>query len=266
MFDCYNRRINYLRISVTDRCNLRCRYCMPDKKTTPLSYDQILSFEEITAFVKLAAEAGINKVRLTGGEPLVRKDIAALVSMLAGIKGIQDLAMSTNGLLLAKFAATLKNAGLHRLNISLDTVNKQKFANLTRGGKLEDVLAGISAARKAGFDNIKINCVIQTSPEEEDAVNVAKFAAEHALEIRYIRKMTMDKGEFWQVIGGIGGNCSLCNRIRLSCDGWIYPCLFSEKRYSIHKLGPIQALQHAVANKPEAGTGSANNRFYRIGG
>ncbi|MBN1387648.1 MAG: radical SAM protein, partial [Bacteroidales bacterium] len=146
MYDRYNRRINYLRVSVTDRCNLRCRYCMPAEGIKLISHDDILSFDEITDFVKVAVDMGIDKVRLTGGEPLVRKDLPVLVEMLAGIKGIKDFSMTTNGTLLGKFAKTLADAGLQRVNISLDTMDPLKYTWLTRRGDLNQALEGIDAA------------------------------------------------------------------------------------------------------------------------
>ncbi len=135
MFDRFNRTINYLRISVTDRCNLRCRYCMPEEGIKLLRHEDILSFDEITGFTEVAVKHGVNKVRITGGEPLVRKGIVTLVKMIADIEGINDLSMTTNGVLLKDFAADLKTAGLHRVNISLDTTDPERFAYITRGGK-----------------------------------------------------------------------------------------------------------------------------------
>ena len=153
MFDRFKRQINYLRISVTDRCNLRCTYCMPEEGIRLLDHSDILSFEEITDFARMAVANGITKVRLTGGEPLVRKNIAELVSMLHGIDGLEDLSMTTNGILLPKFASDLKKAGLNRINISLDTVNPDKYCQITRNDELAQVLEGIEAALEAGLEH-----------------------------------------------------------------------------------------------------------------
>lgn len=266
MFDQFNRHINYLRISVTDRCNLRCRYCMPEDGVQLLDHSQILTFEEIVEVTSEAVGLGVDKVRLTGGEPLVRKGIVQLVAMLSRIKGIRDLSMTTNGLLLEKFAQPLANAGLQRINISLDTVNPMKYRLLTRTGELADVFKGIAAAKNAGLVPIKVNCVIEKSADEPDAKQVAEYCQQHGLDARFIHKMDLHTGEFYQVEGGIGGNCSLCNRLRLTANGMIKPCLFSEQDYDVRKLGAKNALLAALENKPACGTINQNGRFYNIGG
>src|SRR5664280_2578531 len=163
MLDRFNREINYLRISVTDRCNLRCRYCMPEEGIRLLRHEDILSFDEITGFTKAAVRNGITKVRITGGEPLVRKGIVSLVKMVASIDGIKDLSMTTNGVMLKEFALDLKKAGLHRVNISLDTADPDRFSQITRGGNINDVMSGIISAKDAGLLPVKINCVIPVS-------------------------------------------------------------------------------------------------------
>lgn len=140
MFDSYNRHINYLRVSVTDRCNLRCEYCMPAEGISLMQHSDILRFEEIVEVVKIAVGLGVDKVRITGGEPLVRKGIVELVSMISKVDGIKDLGMTTNGILLEEFALPLKNAGLHRINISLDTVEEERYFKITRGGDLRKVM------------------------------------------------------------------------------------------------------------------------------
>ncbi len=266
MFDGFSRRIHYLRISVTDRCNHRCVYCMPAEGVALIPRRKVLSFEEIEEVTRAAVEAGIDKVRLTGGEPLSRRGIVTLVDMLARIEGIRDLAMTTNGAALEAFAQPLRQAGLHRLNISLDTLNPERYAELTRGGDIGPTLAGIQAAKSAGFQPIKLNCVIETSPHEPDAEAVAEFAENQGLEIRFIRRMDIAGGSFWVVRGGTGGDCPRCNRLRLSSDGMIYPCLFSDLSFNIRELGPAQAIRQAVRAKPKSGTRSRHNRFYAIGG
>jgi len=265
MFDRYNRQINYLRISVTDRCNLRCTYCMPEDGIRILDHADILSFEEILEFTKLAVTNGITKVRLTGGEPLVRKDIVKLVSMLAGIDGLEDLSMTTNGILLSKYAYELKAAGLNRINISLDTVNSDKYCQITRNGDLTQVLEGIDAAHIAGLEPIKINCVLLGQPDEETR-QLKEFCESRNLDLRFIHQMNLKTGEFSTVEGGEGGNCSKCNRVRLLANGDIKPCLFSDLSYNIRKLGHEEALNLAVGNKPRSGTYNKSGEFYNIGG
>ena len=266
MYDSFNRKINYLRISVTDRCNLRCKYCMPEEGIELLHHKDILSFDEISEIVKQSVKLGIDKIRITGGEPLVRKGIVDLVHMIAQIPGILDFGMTTNGTLLEYFAEDIKKAGLHRINISLDTVNPEKFHEITRKGNLEDVFRGIETAKKAGLTPIKINCVIKESKTEQDALEVAEFCKANDLKIRYIKQMELAKGTFSIVDGGTGGNCSICNRLRLSANGIFYPCLFSNIGYNVRELGIKEAIEKAVSNKPKSGSCSNVNHFYNIGG
>ncbi|HNX55135.1 MAG TPA: radical SAM protein [Prolixibacteraceae bacterium] len=265
MFDRYNRNINYLRISVTDRCNLRCTYCMPEDGISLLPHSDILSFEEIAEFVTIAVKNGITKVRLTGGEPLVRKGIVELVRILAGIEGIEEIAMTTNGVLLPEFASDLKEAGLSRVNISLDTTNPKNFREITRIGTILDVLKGIEAAQKAGLSPIKINCVLLGQPEE-DITELKRFCKERELSLRFIHQMDLRNGEFSVVEGGDGGNCSKCNRLRLLANGDIKPCLFSDLAYNIRKVGFQEALNLALGNKPQSGSYNKSGEFYNIGG
>lgn len=265
MFDHFNRQINYLRISVTDRCNLRCIYCMPEEGIQLLNRADILSFEEIADFTRMAVENGITKVRLTGGEPLVRKDFVKLVAMLAAIDGLEDLSMTTNGILLSEHAVDLKKAGLNRINISLDTVNPDKFCQITRNGDLAKVLEGIEAARNAGLEPIKINCVIIGQPDD-DSRKLKQFCETRGLSLRFIHQMNLKTGEFSTIEGGEGGNCNKCNRVRLLANGDIKPCLFSDLSYNIRKLGHQEALNLALGNKPRSGTYNQSGEFYNIGG
>ena len=265
MFDSFNRRINYLRISVTDRCNLRCTYCMPAEGIPLIPRERILSSEEIVQITRIAVSMGITKVRITGGEPLVRRRIVNLVGMITKIDGIDDFGMTSNAIALSHFAKPLFDAGLQRLNISLDTVDPQRFRELTRCGELDEAIAGIDAAMEAGFDPIKLNCVIHKSSDEPDAQGVAAFGAERGLQVRYIRKMDLATGEFWQVEGGDGGKCSACSRLRLSSDGKLYPCLFSDVNYDVRKLGIEQAIHAALAGKPQSGQ-RATREFNTLGG
>ncbi len=266
MLDNYNRTLNYLRISVTDRCNLRCTYCMPEEGVTLLPHSGILSFEEIKEVVTEAVILGVNKVRITGGEPLVRKDIVILIEMLASIKGIKDLSMTTNGILLSQFAKELKEKGLHRVNISLDTMDADKFREITRGGDIEKVKGGILEAKKAGLSPIKINCVIKDSREESDAMAVEDFCKNNGLEVRFIHQMNLKTGHFAIVEGGDGGDCENCNRLRLTADGKIKPCLFNNLEFDIRKMSIKEALLAATSQKPKCGSFNEINHFNNIGG
>lgn len=266
MYDNFNRRINYLRISVTDRCNLRCVYCMPEDGIKMLQHDEVLSFEEITEITRVAVSLGINKVRITGGEPLVRKGIVNLIGMLGAIEGIKDLSMTTNGVFLAGYAGLLRDAGLHRVNVSLDTMNPDRFRLLTRGGELSDVLEGIQAALKAGLNPVKINCVVKNSAQEPDAKQVAEYCLQHGLEVRFIHQMSLTQGHFSVVEGGSGGDCVACNRLRLTANGKLMPCLFNALGYDVRELGAEKAIRTALENKPACGSKNLTGEFYNIGG
>jgi len=197
LIDRFGRVHNNLRISVTDRCNIRCVYCMPETVTF-LPKHHLLSFEEITRFVRVATTLGINKIRLTGGEPLVRKDLPRLVEMIAGVPGITDIGITTNGLTLAPMAQSLWDAGLRRINVSLDTMDPVRFQELTRRPGFEQVIEGILAAKSAGFDPVKINAVAIKGSTEADVVPLGKFAREHGLELRFIEYMPLDAGDLWE--------------------------------------------------------------------
>lgn len=266
MYDKFNRPINYLRISVTDRCNLRCRYCMPEEGIHLLRHEDILTFDEIRDFTNTAVACGITKVRITGGEPLVRKGIVTLTGMIAGIEGIKDLSMTTNGTLLDQFSEDLHKAGLQRINISLDTVDPDKYAYLTRNGNLNDVFKGIEAAKKANLNPIKINCVIKESKSEKDAMEVSEFCKTNGLELRYIKEMDLVKGTFSTVDGGSGGSCSSCNRLRLTSNGKLKPCLFNNSEFDIRDVGYERAIKMAIEMKPEQGLNNNRDEFYNIGG
>ena len=239
---------------------------MPEEGVTPLRHEDILTYDEITDFTRVAVAAGITKVRITGGEPLVRKGVTDLVSMLSAIEGISDLSMTTNGILLAEYARRLSDAGLTRVNISLDTIDPDKYRYVTRGGDIKDLFRGIEAAQKEGLRPVKINCVIKSNPDEEDARAVAEYCMREGLEVRFIRQMDLASGTFSVVHGGSGGHCARCNRLRLTPEGMVKPCLFSDHGYSVRELGATEALRRAVANKPEHGTVNHKNGFYNIGG
>jgi cyclic pyranopterin phosphate synthase len=266
MQDRFGRTISYLRVSVTDRCNLRCRYCMPEGGVALLGHDEILSLEEIYEVVSAAAAMGVTKVRLTGGEPLVRRGIVDLVKLIAGIDGVQDFGLTTNGILLADYADELAAAGLGRINVSIDTLSPLRFKDMTRGGDIDKVFAGIDAAEKAGLLPIKLNCVVGEFSNEEDTAAVKAFGVERGFDVRTIRMMDFKSGSFSVVEGGSGGDCENCNRLRLSSDGHIRPCLFSDKSFSVRKLGADKALREAIKEKPECGGPCEHNWMHGIGG
>lgn len=282
--DAYNRPISYLRISVTDRCNLRCIYCMPEEGVLWRPHTEVLRYEEIETIVQAAADLGISKVRLTGGEPLVRMDIVDLVRMIARIDGIDDLAMTTNGILLAGYADHLADAGLHRVNISLDTLDPERFRRITRRGELKDVLDGTEAARAAELKPIKINSVVIRDLNDDEVVDLAAKTLDAAWwNIRFIELMPLGNGElmseeweektvtarevrdriesalgplqpakmrigsgparYYRVPGGKGTVgfitpitehfCYRCNRLRLTADGQLRPCLLSDQEIDL---------------------------------
>ena len=189
ILDSFGRSINYLRISVTDRCNLRCIYCMPPEGIPQIPHSEILSYEEIRTIVQAAAELGINRLRLTGGEPLIRAELPKLIKMLSQIEGIQELSLTTNGTLLKKYALELKQAGLSRVNVSLDTLKADKFQHITRLGKLKDVLEGIEAAKEAGFEPVKINTVVMRGINDDEILDFARMTYEEGWHVRFIEFM-----------------------------------------------------------------------------
>jgi cyclic pyranopterin phosphate synthase len=266
MKDRFGRTLDYLRISVTDRCNLRCYYCMPDRNPDLLDRRELLTYEEIADFARTAAGLGFKKIRLTGGEPLLRSDIISLVAMLRQLEGVEELCLTTNGVLLKKYSAPLFAAGLDRINVSLDTLDPERYHEKTGGGDLQRILDGLRAARKVGFDRIKLNCVVDRSIDEPDAKSVAAFGMKNGMPVRFIRQMNLARGEFWAVKGGKGGQCESCNRLRLSCDGQVRPCLFSNVGYSVRELGAREAIKRAVEHKPESGKTCSTTTFRRIGG
>ncbi len=266
MYDRYNRKINYLRVSITDRCNLRCTYCMPAEGVKLLDHKDILSFEEITEVITEAVDLGTTKVRITGGEPLVRKGVTMLVKKIATIEGITDFGLTTNGILLARYASDLANAGLHRINVSLDTLDPEKFRTITRGGDIRQVFEGIAAAKKAGLTPVKINCVVRNSSDEPDAKAVREFCLQQGLEARFIHEMSLASGHFTIVENGHGGDCGSCNRLRLTASGMIRPCLFNDLQFSTRELGIREALLKAIEHKPEKGSVNLTGGFHNIGG
>lgn len=274
MKDTFSREISYLRISVTDLCNLRCTYCMPEEGVCKLSHEQILSFEEIIRIVKAFKELGVNKVRLTGGEPLVRKGIVSLCEEIKKC-GIEDLSITTNGILLPKMAVDLNLAGVDRVNISLDTLDPIKYEKITRGGNLKDALFGINTALAARFKKVKLNTVLIGGFNDDEITALAEKTKDEEIDLRFIELMPMpginieedayvssdlvlEKLHGLKPIGyegvarmyeldGYKGRiglisplscnfCSMCNRIRLTADGYIKPCLHSKAEVSVKGL------------------------------
>lgn len=191
MIDSYERNINYLRISITDRCNLRCTYCMPKEGLSATGHEDILSYEEILRIAAVAARAGIAKIRITGGEPLVRRGVVDFISRLSLIPGLSDISLTTNGILLENFASSLFNAGIKRINISLDSLDAENYAHITRGGDLEAVLRGVEAAYQAGFYPIKINAVVIKGVNDDEILDFAVLTLNKPFQIRFIELMPM---------------------------------------------------------------------------
>lgn len=196
--DTFGRLHDNLRISVTDRCDIRCMYCMPEREVEFVPRDQILTFEEIERFARIAAGLGVREVRITGGEPLLRKGLPELVARLAAIPGIEDLALTTNGVLLEEMAVPLFDAGLRRVNVHLDTLDRERFIRITSRDLLDRVLAGIHACLRAGYSPVKINTVAVKGLVEPDIVPLARFARETGCEVRYIEFMPLDARGLWQ--------------------------------------------------------------------
>ncbi len=304
--DDFGRAINYLRVSVTDRCNLRCVYCMPPGGVEKHAHAHILRYEELAVVVRAAAETGITKVRLTGGEPLARLGLPDFVRMIAAIPGIDDLSMTTNGTLLAGQAKALAEAGLHRVNISLDTLDPERFAAITRRDRLDDVWAGVEAARAAGLTPIKLNVVVIRGLNDDEVVDFARKTLSGDWHVRFIELMPIGANVAWagdgtvpiaqiraQIEGELGplqpihgprGNgparyhqlagaqgtigfigassdhyCPTCNRLRLTADGRLRPCLLDEQEIDLRRALRARAgleavkdlLAQAIQAKPE---------------
>jgi len=198
LVDTFGRLHDNLRISVTDRCNIRCFYCMPEDATNFQPRAEILSFEEVERFVRVAVSLGVNKIRLTGGEPLLRKDLPVLIQKILSIDGVRDLALTTNGVLLPKLALPLFDAGLRRINVHLDTLRPERFRQITRRDDFDNVVEGIELSRSLGYGPIKINAVAVKNLVEDDIVPLARFGRERGIEVRYIEFMPLDSQGLWQ--------------------------------------------------------------------
>jgi cyclic pyranopterin phosphate synthase len=268
MFDRFNRRIDYLRISVTDRCDLRCVYCMPAAGVPGKSHDEILSYEQIEAFTREAVALGISKVRLTGGEPLIRRDVQHLVGRLARIAGVADLAMTTNGTRLGEMAGVLKERGLNRVNVSIDSLDGGRYRDLTRGGDLGKALQGVEAALAAGLTPVKINMVIREQTREDEVREMQRFCEERGLELQKIMQFSLyDRHDLDQRFRAERPpKCARCNRIRLTADGFLKPCLFSEDEVRVDFSDIRGSILRAVDAKPESGSSCRNRTMCAIGG
>jgi len=322
LYDSFQRPINYLRISVTDRCNLRCIYCMPIEGIQSIPHNEILRYEEIYLVAQAAAKLGINKLRLTGGEPLIRSHLVTLVGMLAEIEGIDDVSLTTNGVLLKHYAFALKQAGLDRVNISIDSLQQRKFRRITRLGTVDDVLEGISAAHQAGLEPVKINTVVLRGVNNDEIIDFAQKTIDEGWHVRFIELIPIGQGQRrkWFVpiseirarieeLGALepcplSGNgpakyfrlpdsrgtigfispvtehiCVRCNRLRLTADGKLRPCLLSDEEIDLRELLRRGAsseqichlIQEAVAAKPQGhqlakGISSKKQAMAQIGG
>ncbi len=322
--DSFQRPINYLRISVTDRCNLRCIYCMPSEGVNLMSHNDILSYEEIYAVVRAAAEMGITKVRLTGGEPLVRAGLPGLVQMIASTDTIDDISLTTNGTLLAQYAAELKEAGLQRVNVSLDTLKPDRFKHVTRCGNLEDTLKGIEVAIAVGLNPVKINVVVMSGVNDDELPDFAAKTISEGWHVRFIELMPLNGDDpvvsrlvsvsemkhrldpigkmepcrvsvgngpakyfrFPNATGTIGfitpvteHFCYQCNRLRLTADGKLRPCLLSEEEIDLRETLRRGAssvelkdlIEEAIARKPMChqlaeGSKHKGRPFSQVGG
>ena len=315
MQDKYGRNINYLRLSITDLCNYRCIYCMDSDGVKKRDHSDILSIEELINIGEVAVECGINKIRITGGEPLVRGGVLKLLEGLKGINGLDELVITTNGAKLSDMAMDLKAVGVDRLNISLDTLNEEKFKKITRIGSLSEVLNGIEAANKAGFKNTKINVVLMAQINDDEIEDFVNLTRNNPVSVRFIELMPIGPSKEWyderyvstdevikrvpelialkkdgvsnvyklkDAIGTVGlispiSNCfcGQCNRLRITSDGRLRPCLHSDLEYNVRGLSNTELadiFRIAVNNKPnshhivEKHTSDSSDYMHKIGG
>jgi cyclic pyranopterin phosphate synthase len=268
MYDSYNREINYLRISVTDRCNLRCSYCMPESGIALKRHSDILPYEKIVLIAAAAAELGIGKIRLTGGEPLVRKNVAFLVHELKGVPGVREVSMTSNGTLLDLLASDLKRAGLDRLNISLDTLDAARYRQVTRTGDIARVMAGIAAARDAGFEDIKINMVLIPGFNQDEVGPMDDFCRRLGFRLQRIHHYSLHdlRTARSHLAAERPPACAVCNRLRLTADGKLKPCLFSDREFAVDFSDIRASLEQAVRAKPRQGMSCGNRQNWQIGG
>ncbi len=268
MLDKYNRQINYLRISVTDRCNLRCTYCMPVEGVPAKSHLQMLTYEQIIEVAQTAVFLGISKIRLTGGEPLVRKGVLYLITELRKIAGLQELALTTNGVLLPELAQSLKKTGIDRINISLDTLDPEKYKKITYNGDIRQVLAGIDAVLAVGFQNTKINMVVMPGVNDNEVEPMLAFCAQKGLKLQRINHYSLSdiRSIDHRYSAERPMSCSHCNRIRLTADGKLKPCLFSDIEIPLDFNHLKESLIEAIQMKPQAGSMNSTTQNWQIGG
>ncbi len=267
MIDKYNREINTLRISVTDRCNLKCFYCYEEHKY--FTKEEILSFEEIVKVVKCGINLGIKRIKLTGGEPLLRNDIDKLIEMINSVSGIEDISLTTNGVLLGQLSYKLKKAGLKRINISLDTLNKEKYKKITCGGNLETVFESIKIVKELNFDKIKINTVLLKGINDDEIQDIKNFAMSNNFEMQLINQMNLkeDKRNSENIITDKPLSCNYCNRIRLTSNGFLLSCLFSEQSINIRDYENYEnAIMDCINLKPDKGAYNKKLSMSQIGG
>ena len=266
--DSFGRLITHLRISITDKCNFRCIYCMPETGVPLKPHSAMLHYEQIAAIVKEAATLGISKVKITGGEPLVRKNIEALIEQIAALPEITDLGMTTNAsLLTAEKARTLKKAGLMRMNISLDTVDPERFRTITRGAEISSVLNGIDNALAAGFSPVKVNMVVMNDTTEADMAAMKHYCHSKGLLLQTIAHFSLDRRDaHLSHTTDRPPPCHKCNRLRLTADGYLKPCLFTDKEIKVAMNDIRGSLLSAIAIKPERGHSCNNRSMSQIGG
>lgn len=293
MIDSLGRNITYLRLSVTELCNLRCRYCMPEEGVCKLAHSQLLTEEEMVRAVRAASRLGITKVRITGGEPLVKPNILSICRNVSNVPGISETSVTTNAILLPDMAAPLREAGVQRVNISLDTLNPEKYRRITRRGELSDALRGIEAALNGGFEKVKINAVLIGGFNDDEIPALAALTQKWPVDVRFIELMPMagntdfgpecyipvtrvldalpqalpeqEEGvaRLYHLPGALGRVglisplsqhfCAACNRIRLTADGKIKPCLHSAEEISIKGLSEqdmMEQMRRAILSKP----------------
>jgi len=265
MYDLYNREITYLRISVTDKCNLRCIYCMPAEGVPRKKHTDVLSLEAIAEIVKASAALGIRKVRLTGGEPLVKKGITDLMRMIKEVPGIQTLGMTTNGILITEFGKRLKEAGLDSMNISLDTLEPERYRKLTRLGDIRHVLAGIDEAIRLQFP-VKINMVVLDDTSDGEVEDMMNFCRQRNIKLQLINHYFLEKEKLDNYTFDRPPDCRECNRIRLTADGFLKPCLHSNIEIPVDMDDITACLKAAILAKPERGQVCTNRSMVEIGG
>lgn len=263
--DRFDRDITYLRISITDKCNLRCVYCMPEEGVPRKNHADFLSFEETAEIVRVGASLGIRKVRLTGGEPLVKRGITDLVAMVKAVPGIEHLAMTTNGSLLAEKALELKKAGLDSLNISLDTLDPPRYRKITRCGNIEEVKAGIESAHRQGFP-IKINTVMMEETTDEEVAAVGRFCKRYGFSHQLINHFSLSRERLDSYRFDRPPKCELCNRIRLLADGKFKPCLLADVEIPVDMEDIAGTLGKTVEMKPKRGNVCLTRSMMEIGG